>query len=301
MQIIALLDWAEKHSRESALVHEAMTYNADNAELAAIGPVVLKHLENSAPWYVSPDPIETCILSRDQAFIDRLELRQRVQQLIPASGWRSLAVHGAKRSGRSFTLEFISFVVGDTDESRIVHIDLKDSSPDIGPGDLVRRIALQMTLDVSTVPPQLAQAPNWNDELRDWVVGQIENSGMTCWLIVDAIDEVRPSAETMDLIWKLAAAAKTRAKLRVVLLACSEPPPKNVDALQEEIKPIDRDMLEAFFTLFYTHKGVKPTAKRVGKAADLALRGVPARGPKRLEVLQQQVASVAKSIGEGTA
>jgi hypothetical protein len=299
-QIAALVVWAERHSCQAMLVREAMARNKDNIELAAIGPAVLEHLERMVPWYTAPHPIETLIVSRDQAFIDRLELRQRVQQMMAAKGWNSLAVSGEKRSGRSFTLEFIAFMVGSDETSRIVHIDLKDTSPDIGPGGVVRLIALQMTLDVNTIPQQDAQAANWNDELRSWVIGQVENGTRTCWLVIDAIDDVRPSAATMDLIWKLAAAAKTSSKLRVVLLACSEPPPEGVDPLEERIEPISRDMLDAFFTLFYTHKGVEPTAKRVREATTLALRGVPARSPKRLKLLQQQVATVAKSIAEET-
>lgn len=298
-QIAALVQWAEASSLEVMLVREAMEQNKHNAELNAIGPAVLEYLRRNRPWYSSPDPIETCIVSRDQAFVDRLELRQRLQQLMQSNGWRSLVVKGEKRSGRSFTLELITFVIGDEEDSRIVLVDLADTGADLGPGDLVRKIAFQMGLESVDVPPQQEQAPKWNEDLSDWLGGQVENSGRTCWLIIDAIDAVRPRDETMDLIWKLAATAKTRPRLRVVLLGCSEPPPAHVKALEEEIKPIDRDMVEAFFTLFYEHKGVAPNDTLVRRATDTALRPVPNEGDDRLEVLQQEVTKVARTIAEG--
>jgi hypothetical protein len=275
---------------------DALTPN--DVQLEAVGKMVLQYLKASRPWYRSPDPIETCIVGRDQAFVDRLDLRQRLQQLM-VEGWGSLVVKGEERSGQSFTLELITYVIGDLEDARIAHIDLADSAADLGPGDLVRRIALQLALDMTNFPQQQEQAPRWNDELADWLVGQVENGGRTCWLVVDAIDKTRPRDETMDVIWKLAMRAATRPRLRVVLLACSEPAPEKVKALEEEIQPIDRGMVEAFFTLFYKHKGVEqPDGKQVRKAADTALRAVPADGAERLEILQREVARVAKGIAE---
>lgn len=297
-----LVSWVETRGREAKLVEAAMERNDSNAELEAVGKMVLEYLRATAPWYSAPNPIETCIVRRDQAFVDRLELRQKLQQLMPANGWGSLVVKGDARSGRSFTLELIMFVVGDTPDARIVHIDLSDAPADIGPGDLLRRIALQLGLDTDDIQPQQEQAPRWNAELADWLVGKVQNSDLTCWVVIDAIDKTRPRDETMDLIWKLAKAAANRPRLRVVLLACSEPPPDQVGALDEEIKPIDRGMVEAFFTLFYKHKGIdEPDGRLVRKAADAALRDVPDNGGDRLTVLQREVAKVARGIAEDIA
>src|SRR5215210_4297176 len=118
-QIDELVSWVETRGREAKLVEAAMERNDSNAELEAVGNMVLEHLKATAPWYSSPNPIETCIVRREQAFVDRLELRQKLQQLMPTDGWGSLVVKGDARSGRSFTLELIMFVVGDTPDARI--------------------------------------------------------------------------------------------------------------------------------------------------------------------------------------
>jgi AAA domain-containing protein len=299
-QITELVLYAEQRGAELELLRSAQELNDGNAELDAVVRIAARHLEALRPWYQPPDPLETCIVGSDQAFIDRVELRQQIQRLLPQGGWRALVVHGDPHSGRSFSLELISYVVGDAGDARVVVVDLKDSAPDLGPEDLVRRIALQMTLELAGIPPQTAQAPKWNEELRDWLIGRIEGSGLTCWLVIDAIDTVRPSDATMDLIWKLAAAARNRPRLRVVLLACSERPPDPVRALEEKIKPIDRDMIEAFFTQFYEHKGLQAGDELVRKATDQALARVPAGGDDRLHRLQDEVAKVARTIAEGT-
>jgi hypothetical protein len=299
-QIEELVSWVESRSREVQFVEAALEQNKGNVELKTVANIVLTYLSASTSWYKPPpNPFETCIVRRDQAFVDRLELRQKLQQLIPAEGWGSLVVKGDARSGRSFTFELINFVMGETPDARIVQIDLSDAPADIGPGDLLRRIALQLGLDPSDIQPQQEQAPRWNAELADWLIGKIENSELTCWVVIDAIDRTRPRDETMDLIWKLAKAAANRPRLRVVLLACSEPAPDQVAALDEEIRPIDRGMVEAFFTLFYKHNGIdEPDSRLVCKAADAAMKDVPDDGNDRLSVLQREVAKVARGIAE---
>lgn len=302
-RVVDLILWAETGGLEEELIRNAMEQSETNKQLKLVGPTLLQALRASkpsaAPWYTPPAPVLTCIVGSDQAFVDRSELRTSLQQLMPANGWRALVVHGEERSGRSFTHELIAFVVGLSDEARIAHVDLSTSSPDLGPGDLVRRIALQLTLDNQTLPPQQEQAPRWNDELRDWLVGQVEASQRTCWLVIDAIDKVRPSDATMDIIWKLATAARTRPRLRVVLLGCSEPPPDEVKALRELIEPINAEKVEEFFGVFLQHKGLPPDDELVQKATTTALANVPAAGADRLECLQREVAKVARGIAEG--
>lgn len=297
-RILDLIIWAERRSKEEALIRTAMEQIPTNRELKLVGPTVLRALAASTSWYVSPDPLETCIVGSDQAFVDRSELRQRLQQLMPANGWRALIVHGEERSGRSFTHELISFVIGDAEDKRIAHVDLS-TALNLDSGDLVRRMALQLTLNTKTIPVQQEQAARWNDELRDWLVGQVEASGRTSWLIVDAIDKARPSDAIMDLLWKLAAAAKIRPRLRVVLLGCSEPVPGDVKALRENIEPITKKMVEDYFGLFLQHKRSAPDKRVARKATRLALASVPPSGSDRLETLQKEVAKVARAIAEG--
>jgi hypothetical protein len=295
-QIVKLVEWAEQQRCEERLLQEATELNPTNDELAAVASLVLEQLLTTRPWYQSPHPVQTCIVGSDQAFVGRLQLRGNLDKLMLPNNWTTLLVDGEPRSGRSFTLELLAFVLGLDPDTRIVHIDLKDATRDLAPVDLARRFALQMTLDDTGLPPQDAQAVKWNEELRDWVIGRVESSGKTCWLVIDAIDRVHPSDATMDLIWKLAAAARTRPRLRVVLLACSEHPPSSVRALREDIQPINRGEVEAFFTLFLQHCGVPPNAQMVLTATDQALAAVPADGDDRLERLQEEIVRVAKTI-----
>jgi hypothetical protein len=294
--IIRLVEWAESRRREIELVEEAMDAN-DSVELAAVGANVLADLR-AVGWYQSPDPFETCFVARDQAFVDRLELRQLVQQMVAGNGSSALAVEGQRRSGRSFTLEFITFVVGDPNENVIVYIDLADLAPSLPPKQLAREIASQLALNPERMPPQQAQPPRWNTELRTWISEQVEDCDRTCWLVIDSIDDARATPDTMDLIWKLAAGALTSQRMRVVLLGCSERPPEGVRTLRERIERIDRGKVERFFTIFFTHKGVSPTPPRVLRATDLVMERVPDDADDRLECLQRAASEVARLIAE---
>ncbi len=299
--VTGLLRWAESQGRERDLLDEAIVLNDSNAELNAVVTSIVAYLESVAPWYVSPDPIATCIVRGDQAFVDRVELRQALQRLTTKQGARTLIVKGDPASGRSYTLQLIVFLADGEPDWTVIDIDLTESGADLGPDGLVRRIALQLGLDADTIPPQQEQAPRWNAELRDWVVGKVNQDDRTCWIVIDGIDQVRPRDETMDLIWKLVDAAGKGTKLRLVLLACSEPVTDQLEAftIREEIDHIDRGMVEAFFTLFLTHKNVPATPQLVKEATDAVMGGVPDAGPDRLRTLERQAAKVAKRIATG--
>lgn len=321
VQTIKVIAWAEDDRRERELLECALLLNAGSGELAAVVEDILADLKAAAaaiaaaaPWYEEPNPIETCFVRGGWAFMGRLELRQALQRLTTAGGPRSLVVTGGRRTGRSYTLQLIQHVAL-CRRYEVIDIELSKLGPGLEPLDLMTQVALQMRLDGTHLPERRdATVARWNMDLRSWLYSQVEppagvadGDAPVWWLVVDGIDQFRPSEATLDLIWRLIDLAEHRARhLRVVLLAYGGAVPPEIDHLvvREEIAPVDRGVLESFFELFFTHKGIVDAGSAVDAAVDESLRlcaGLKslAKAPadEDLKYLSQAVAVVAKRLG----
>jgi hypothetical protein len=300
--VLSLIKWAEQEGRERELITAARTAKPGNRTLEGIATNALKYLDEAAPlpWYESPNPLRTCFISSDKGLVNRVDLRDHVSELMGRDGARTLVVRGEAGSGRSYSMDFIRFIEGKCREFNVAYVDLTEAGADIAPDELIRNIAYVMGLGekVRDIPPQQEQAVRWNLDLRAWLFGQLRTWEKPWWLVIDGIDQVKPRADTRDLIMKLVQEAETTEPLRVVLLACSEPLPNRVRVRTEEIRAITDDVLSTFFKDVLNHQGREAPPEAVDQAVQEVHRIVAIDPGDRLWLtkLSAAVALAAKQL-----
>jgi hypothetical protein len=304
-----LIQWAEDHGKLRELARGAIEARPGVLDLVAVMQTVLAYLDVVAPrpWYESPTPYEACFLRRRRALLDRHDLRSGIKELATDEGARTFVVNGAAGSGRSFSLEVITFIAQNLGSFDVASVDLVDEGPGFTPDDFVTRVVTQIGRSVSlrSVPDTPhEQAQRRNVALAPWLTGELRaasaQTGRAHWIVVDGFDAATVNEATHDLIMRIAQKAETsESVLRVVLLACSQPLPPDIDsrALREEIGDVDRVVIEDFFNSFIAHTEIPAESGTVQRLTDGVLMLAPPREhPEWLRVVAQLVAGAAERL-----
>ena len=152
-------------------------------------------------------------------------MRDGVRVLAEQDGaYRVLMVDGPRYSGRTYTLEYISYLSSRLESFKFYYTDLKeDYTPDYRPGDLLVSIAHRMGADPRSIPPQEAQSARWTRLLYDWLIEQAARSEQSWWIVVDGAGQVSLSTEMQDFLHRLVKEVdRTNPPVRIVLLDCGE-------------------------------------------------------------------------------
>lgn len=91
-------------------------------EVASVAPILAKLSAEPAPR--PPEPTDTHRFDIGMPFLDRMELRQAVRQVLPKHGAPILIVRGSKQSGKSYTAEFAAWLSGALDQDE-QHTDVR--------------------------------------------------------------------------------------------------------------------------------------------------------------------------------
>jgi hypothetical protein len=305
-----LIQWAEAQGRLRDLAAGAIGDRPKNKELVAVMTSVLEYLDSIAPkpWYQPPTPYEACFLRRKRAVLDRREFNSGLKELVTDEGARTLVVDGAAGSGRSFSIEILTFVAQTLRSFEVASVDLVDEGPGFTPDDLVIRVvtAIGRSASLETLPKTPhEQASRRNVELANWLTGELRAAASQTghahyWIVVDGFDKVSVDEDTLDLVMRLAKKAETtEPTLRVVLLACSNPLPPDVDgrARREQIAVVDRFVIEDFFNQFVAHTNLDADTEAVENATQLVLdKAPPPSDPEWLCVVSRLVAAGAEEM-----
>jgi len=291
--IFNLIRWAEAHGHEERLVIGAQQTNPGNALLSAWVDQILPIVAARKPpsWYTPADPFETCFIHGEQPFVDRTDLRDHLRRLVGGSGSRVLVVHGPPVCGKSYSLEFMAYLVDVLGEPfKIAFIDLKEESTyAIAPDAVVRSLAYQMSVPSETVPTQAAQATRWVQELRDWILGRIPQTGVNWCFIFDGFDHADVPDETRLLLKHLMSRAHRMTQtLRVVLLGYNEqmvPPEIAGFVKRESVGRIGKVEVTGFFNRLVTDKVINANPAAVAQAVDIVMQQLPTNSVDRLAML----------------
>jgi hypothetical protein len=249
------------------------------------------------------------VLWDDVPFIDRKDLRNNVQRMIPEGGRRALLVNGAKGTGKTHTRQFIRYV------------SEKAAAPNaakakVTPVDAARRAG--SPIDVRELADTVARfvvgepAPNFDPTaqpqtvvwlFKDWLVAELAERGETQdrWLIFDGFDRTTATSAALQLVMELAQSAATRdlGSVRVIVLGYDDPLSEPDQALVEPLHhPTDADV-RAFIAAYAARaQGVSPDTDAVDAVFDELVRtGGPIAGRQLCELGPSALALVLRVFG----
>jgi hypothetical protein len=208
------------------------------------------------------DHFEVCCLTGTHVMVDRTKLRDALRQISRPLGKRILVVKGEPKTGKSHTLQLISYLRHVFGNFILVVIDLESFIRTVGknaiiePWDMARRIVKLVGYDME-VPerPHDAQWARWVLDFCDDFEGralreQAQQDVPIRWIVIDGLNAVLLTQPTLDLIKELAfRISVTLTKFRLILLGYAESLPAQVLPVAEEehIDAIGQNELIEFF------------------------------------------------------
>jgi hypothetical protein len=256
------------------------------------------------PWYGTADHFEAVFVRGGQPFLDRRSLRQHLRALATPGGARILAVGGPPRSGKTYTIELISYLADVQatagDKFNILWVDLDDEATFLlSPGDLASAIVDKLPMRVEARPPK---SDRWVPELRDWIVREVKRSGGTWWLVLDNFHHPDLPQDTRSLIGQLMVQAdRAVPELRVVMLTHT---PELLPAklagriLTEQTASVGPPELTAFFTQLVRDGVFDATPGAIDQAVRTVLQD--AGTPPDLAVVAREAARVVGAFRAAT-
>jgi hypothetical protein len=233
------------------------------------------------------DHFEACRLSGGHVMIDRHCLRAALRGMVRLTGRRILVVKGGDHSGKSHSVQLITYLKLVRGGFTPVIVDLRDfdwkaaRGEIIEPADVADRIVRTMRYDFTL--PERPRDGQWSRWVQDFCV-QFESRAIDdtrqWWIVIDTLDKVLVQQPVLDLIKELALRInRTLTGLRLVLIGYGETFPGSVLPIVDEevIHPIGPDELIEFFALAFDQDGhacdedeVAAAVRRVLDQADAA-------------------------------
>lgn len=217
---------------------------------------------------------DVCCLSGSHVMVDRSTLRAALRELSEPLGKRILIVKGDPKSGKSHSVQLISYICQARDDFSLVVVDLEAFSRTLGtstriePRDLAQRMVRLMRYDLTIAdPPSDAQWSRWVLDFCDDFDACARDDKKQRWLVIDAFNSVLLAQPAFDLIKELAQRINSSlTHFRLVLLGFPEslPAPLMPIVEEEEIKTIGEAELIDFFYRAFTQLEIPFDDLKVG-------------------------------------
>ncbi|MCE7985234.1 MAG: hypothetical protein DYG89_29020 [Caldilinea sp. CFX5] len=216
------------------------------------------------------DHFATCWLLGDRVLVDREPLRDAVKQLdaVPGSeaiSKRVMVVTGPRKSGRSWSLQYIRYLNETRRNFRLVWPDLEElklinDDEGFGPEDLGRSIAEQMGLDMADWPTREKEKDEkWVWRFCDWLTRKLTGTQVVYWIVLDSFDKILLPDGIYLLIKALAKRIQANLDmLRLVLLSYNREDDLPADVIPDvkivPTSPLGDQELLAFFARLYDQR-----------------------------------------------
>lgn len=304
--IFAVINRAQRENWLRDLIVGAHAGNPDNPALAAFHDWFRSRPGAAG---VDADPFDVSYMYDREPLFGRPDLRRHVRTLSrPNAGARIFVVDGDPVSGKSYTVNYISYLKEHVGGFQFAWVDLRTLTQKMGgvlkPQDVGESIARQLRLDVSTMPPrENEQAARWSQFFCDWFTGEISRRDEVSWIILDECRRFLRQ-DVRDLVQELAQRVALQLEMvRLVLLHQKKSDlPVNVLARVEEerIQAIGETELIEFFRSIHGRRrddlSEDEFEDRIVTSVARVLRQVSPDDERRLEQLslaaQQEAASI---------
>jgi hypothetical protein len=173
----------------------------------------------------NPDPYMSLWVLADQPFLDRESLRTAAKQLIEDVARPILRVNGPKSSGKSYTVELLSYVMHQArPDIHVVPLQLADGT---GPSFEVEELAESLVLSMEKTEslPQRSNS-SYPAALSRWLIRNV-NRNPGIWIFaLDGFGQPNVKQEVFEMIHQMAQqvrAPEFARKMRLVLLHFDQP------------------------------------------------------------------------------
>lgn len=288
------------------LVAEAASDRPRVAELADLA----KELTPIVTLAAVADPWKACLVN-GLPLVDRQPVRDAVRNLDTQGGSRLLSISGPATSGKSHTLNLVSWRA-DEGKDGLVLIELSKlvdrsaaAQDPVSPRRLAEAICEQMGVDPALLLPEGGeQDSRWGyafcNRLQAYVLKQraANPSPVRWWIAIDELNSVPISQQTSDLLKELATRiGKVLTEFRLVLLGYADVLPPNIGAVQRaELEHLTGDELQTYFIDLYLSTGKPPDPDRVAQAIAYVLQRFNPSDPLRMRALGEHVAAETQAI-----
>lgn len=261
---------------------------------------VLPQIENEFKPLAPPagvDPFDVCCLTGSHVMIDRTDLRSALRVLVKAQGKRILIVRGEARSGKSHSLQLISYLQQVRQGFSIAWIDLEKIAQSLAGSTLIQpshvaRSLVRLTRYKDKVgipdPPSDAQWAAWVLDFCEDYEAVASADAHPWWVVIDGFNQVLLPQPTLDLIKELAnRISVTLPTFRLVLLGFTESLAPNAlgHVTTEAIPKITIEHITNFFAQAYQELQFPPSADLVAEAIERVLAKVDMAQSQFLEQL----------------
>jgi hypothetical protein len=249
------------------------------------------------PVRADADPFTACRLSGGYVMIDRSPVRDGLRQLREPNGRRILVVNGPRYSGRSHTLQLISYHHLVRQSPRVVPVDLavfarmRGPQVVVTPHDLAVSITSKLGYQCQVAdPPHDGQWSTWVIKFCDDFEPFAADDARNPWLLIDALDSVVTLQSTLDLIGELARRiAQHLTGLRLVLLGYGG----SLAAISRQVRTHDLDQIGVaevleFFRDALDELGVAWTDAQLVELATRVLSGLDPAGEDYLRTVGER-------------
>ena len=259
----------------------------------------LRKIEQELAAFAPPpgmDFFDMCRLGGGHVMVDRLKLREALRDISGPVGRRILIVKGEKKTGKSHSLQLVSYLNQMLGQFVLVVVDLEalklmsGTTNPIDPMYLAERIVGQLPSGLNLPePPTDAQWSNWVIRFCDrfQTYGQT-NKNREHWIVIDSFNNVPLEQSAFDLIKELARRINfTLPNFRLLLLGYTESLPQSVlpHVAEESIEPICETHLIEFFYQAYQQSRMPLDEQKVVDAVQRLFNQLDPNQPDFLERL----------------
>jgi hypothetical protein len=250
-RVLETLKDAEANNWLEALLNTAVQLRPADPALRTIAEVL-------RPLAPSPaiNAFYTCRLGSGTVMVDRKPLRAALEELHDLQGRRILVITGESWSGKSHSVQLITYIADIVGGFSVVEIDLDPRRDDqtrrvIGARDLAERLVHSIGYQIEWPEiPTDRQWSKWVIDFGDAFAKSARLDQVRRWIVIDGLNKVMLDQPAVDLVQDLAMRVyKTLGNLRLVLVGYEQSLPSQVlPYIQEEkvARIVDNDLIEFF-------------------------------------------------------
>jgi hypothetical protein len=206
---------------------------------------------------VGTDYYDVLHLRGGRVMVNRRRLRAALRELCRDDGKRILVVKGPPSSGKTYSLQLITYLQQQLGRFKVAYVDLKELEEsteysEVRPEEIGEQIAIQMNL--CGMPKRAAeQDARWVRHFCDWLTGQLSGSGTVGWIVVDSFTKAFLPQGSRDLIRLMAKRlTENLHQCRLILLSYDDEVNLPTEDLElEDIGDIGEEDLIEFFAALY--------------------------------------------------